>query len=615
MLSPGKYHLRVPKSLIENVKFRRSVIRQCRTDRLRRRAMMEACRLDGLFWINCFCWQFNPQHEGAEVGPFITWDFQDEAFRQILAAIEDRHDLVVEKSREMGASWLCLLAMDWLSRFHTHKKFLLVSRSEEAVDKTEEPDSLMWKLDFVHKMLPDWMAGVRGRARRRLSYKRTESRITGQASTGKAGVGGRATAAFIDEFSQIDADREVLARTADTTKCRIFNFTHTHTGTAAADLAQRPDVKKLVMHWSQHPEKNRGLYQVDAQGRVETLEPTYRYPADYSFVIDGSPTGGPYPGLRSPWYDAECRRRGSSRAVAMDLDINPSGASAQFYEPLTIRRLAEKARDPLWRGDLFHATDSARPVELVTQEDGPLQLWVQPGMTSEGKVCRVTPGTYVVSADLGTGQGATPSCLSVFDCTRRMKVATGTYLWKDAKQMACLAVSMCRLFVDADGESALLGWETPGPGLIFGNEVVKQIGFRKIYWKTELFHDEERQSDLPGWHANPQSKLHLHEGYRSALSSGEYVNPDKASLEECLGYVHSQGSVDHPKAKKNADPASEGTNHGDHVVADALGWLLAVRRGTGFVKKEEPPPPSTNSILGRRIHNQRADRERQSVWA
>jgi hypothetical protein len=615
VLSPSKYHVRVPKPLVENVKFRRSVINQCRTDRLKRRAMMEACRLDGLFWINTFVWTYNPQHEGTEVGPFITWDFQDEAYREILSAVEHRHDLVIEKSREMGASWLCLLVMDWISLFHSHKKFLLLSRSEEAVDKSEEPDCLMWKLDFVHKYLPDWMSNRIGRAKRRMTFKRTESRITGQASTGKAGVGGRATAAFVDEFSQIAEDREMLARTADTTKCRIFNFTHTHVGTAAYDLSQRPDVKKLVMHWSQHPEKNRGLYQVDAQGRIETLDPTYQYPHDYKFVIDGSPTGGPFPGLRSPWYDGECQRRGSSRAVAMDLDINPTGAASQFYEPLKIRELVGKCRDADWRGDLFHSTDSARPIALEPGDNGQLKLWFTPGFTSDGKLCRVPPSTYVVAADLGTGQGATPSCLSVFDVARGMKAASGTYLWTDPKGMAYLAVAMARLFVNADGEPAYLGWETPGPGLIFGNTVLKEIGYRNIYWRTEVFHDEERESDMPGWHAMPASKLHLHSGYRTALSTGAYVNWEKDALLECLSYVHAGGTVEHPRARKNVDPAAEGTNHGDHVVADGLGWILACRRGTPEVKKMEEPPPTTSSILGRRLYNQRIARERASVWS
>src|ERR1051326_4444421 len=157
---------------------------------------------------------------------------------------------------------------------------------------------------------------------------------------------------FIDEFSRITEDREVLGSTADTTGARVFNFTHMGLDTAACELSQRPDVRKLVLHWSQHPDKRPGLYQVTA-GVVEKLDPAYQYPADYPFVTDGSPTGGPFPRLRSPWYDEECRRRQSPRDVAMHLDINPQGAMAQFFNALVIRQLQEQhAAAPLWEGDV-----------------------------------------------------------------------------------------------------------------------------------------------------------------------------------------------------------------------------------------------------------------------
>src|SRR5260370_34363113 len=134
----------------------------------------------------------------------------------------------------------------------------------------------------------------------------------------------------IDEFSQIEEDYEVLHRTSDTTGCRIFNFTHKGLGTAAYELTQRVDMRKLNLHWSQHPHKKKGLYRYDTEAKhVVSLDAGFQHDPDYSFITDGSPTGGPCPGLRSPWYDKECRRKGSARAVAMDLDIDPRGSVSQ----------------------------------------------------------------------------------------------------------------------------------------------------------------------------------------------------------------------------------------------------------------------------------------------
>lgn len=616
MIGEGSYHLAVPREETANLRFRNWLLVKGKSES-GRRAIRAGCRADCLFWINSFVWQINPQKVGQEVGPFCTWGFQDEAVRTVLSCVQGREDLVIEKSREMGASWLCLLVMDWMCRFHKSKKFLLISRSAEAVDRSEDPDCLMWKLDFVDRYMPEWLCGKRDRAKMRIGYA-TDSRITGQASTGKAGVGGRATAAFVDEFSQIGEDREVLARTADTTGCRIFNFTHTDVGTAAYDLAKpESGVRKLVMHWSQHPEKRKGLYRLTEQGRVDVLVQK-GLPEDYDFVRDGTPTGGPYPGLRSPWYDAECRRREGGRthgrSVAMDLDINPTGASSQFYDAVTISRLKGSCRSPLWRGSLMYVREEGEPQELVEGE-GNLWLWLTPGFDSRGRLLRVPQANYVIGGDVGTGAGVTPSCFTVFDCDKGIKVGKLVDRRIDPKTMAGLVVALCRVFRNAEGQPAQLTWECPGAGTTFGNEVLKEYGYRNIFWKTEVLRDVERESDVPGWHSTPKMKLQLHTEYRSALGSGRFANPDESALDECLAYVHKNGSVEHPKATVKTDEAGEGMNHGDQVVGDALAWMLASRRPeVRRVEGEAPESPIPNSMLARRKWNRRAERE-SDLWA
>lgn len=615
MLSPGKYHLGVPKLLVDNLRYRRRVIEVCRRDRSYRAAVKRMCSVDILYWVNTFVWQFNPNKVGDEVGPFITWPFQDEAFYALLAAIEEREDLVIEKSRDMGATWQCLLADDWLDRFHKNKKFLAISRNADAVDKPEDPDCLFWKLDFVAKNLPDWMNEGRKRLKMVISYPHNECRLVGQASTGKAGVGGRATGAFIDEFSQIEEDREVLARTADTTKCRVFNFTHTDVGTAAYELSQRPDIRKLVMHWSSHPEKNRGLYKCGEHGEFIPLDPAYEYPPDFKPVLDGTPNGGPFPGLRSPWYDAECIRRKSPRAIAMDLDINPTGASAQFYDPSTIRRLVALSRPALWRGELRFDPASATPIALFPMETGNLHLWVWPGHNKRGELLHVPPSLYVIGADLSTGSGATPSCLTIFDCVKKQKIGRLTDIYKDPKQMAPLAVALCRVFRSSEEVPAQLGWECPGVGLTFGNEVVKVHNYRNVHWRVDVFNDVETDSSFAGWYANPSTRLDLHTQYRAALSSNGFGNPCEKSLKECLAYIHKRGTVDHPKAAVTDNPESEGMNHGDHVVADAIANLLAMRKGVVVEAGHSEPDPEDNPMtLAGRKKLWRQQEQEESAW-
>ena len=612
MLSQGKWHKKIPKDRLQNLRWRRHLLLRARNDRAVQRALVEACRKDILLWINLFVWQYNPQAVGAEVGPFITWGFQDEAVLVILESIDKggRNDLVIEKSREMGASWLCLIVMLWLFLFHPWKKFLMISRSAEAVDKPEDPDCLFWKLDFVIAHLPDWLTGGAIK-RRRMGYRNlaNSSVITGQATTGKAGVGGRATAMFVDEFSQIDEGFEVLHRTADTTGCRIFNFTHTGQGTAAYAHSQRTDVRKLVMHWSQHPEKNRGLYRYnETTNKVDVLDRRFEYPPDFNFVMDGTP-GGPFPGLRSPWYDAEEARRQSRRAVAMDLDIDPRGAAAQFFDAALINALkAEYSAPPYWEGELSYDRDTGRPLALEPRKDGYIKLWLN--LTKDG-----TPpmSVYTGGIDLSTGSGATPTCFTILNGKTGEKVMEYANPFIEATAFAPLAVALCWLFKDDTGEGARIAWEMQGPGILFGKRVI-EMGYRNVYYRTAEHALSGKVSDQPGWVPTPNNVRVVLEDYRAALSQRLFVNRSWKALDECLSFVYDPtGKVKHDGADSAEDPTGARENHGDRVVADALAWKMA--KGIGIVtRRPEEREIPRGSLAYRRLLRDNA-RRLEDAWA
>lgn len=609
MLSPGSYWQKVPKSRNDNLDFRRYLIRACK-QRSNQRAALEICRRDVLFWINSFVWQYNPNTIGAsseEVGPFLTWGFQDEAVRLILDCIERRKDLLIEKSREMGASWLCLLIMDWMFLFHPWKKFLMISRSEEAVDKPGDSDSLFWKLDFVHEHLPDWM--TKGVKRRRRGYRSANgSGITGQASTGKAGVGGRCTAMFIDEFPQIVEDYEVLHRTSDTTSCRIFNGTHRGPGTAFNELAQRVDIRKLVMHWTQHPDKARGRYRWDDEKkRCVSLDPTYDYPRDFQFVQEFRPTGGPFPGIRSPWYDEQCVRKGSSRAVAMDLDIDVTGSTSLFFDPVLVRRLiGEFCCDPYWQGDVSYDRDTGKPIALIPSPAGPLKLWCH--LDTNG---RPFSGLYAFGGDVSAGTGATPSCLSAADCVTGQKVLEYANAFIQPKDFGVLAVALCRLFGGKDGEPARLCWEKHGPGISFGGAVL-ETGFRNVYMHSmELPHSLELKiSERPGWTPTPDTTRVLLEDYRSSLATRAFVNRSEAALKECLMFKYTpKGTVEHAEIESKNDPTGARLNHGDRVIADALCDKMVKDAGPPPARRKAERPLDPSSLAFRRALAQNRHRE------
>jgi hypothetical protein len=615
--SPGKYHELVPRTVPENLLFRRDLIRFARRGGAWEKALWRMCREDVLFWIDAYVWQFNPKSVGTaslELGPFVTWDYQRAAVRKVLDCIDRKRDLVIEKSRDMGASWLCLLVMAWGMLFHGSKKFLCVSRNEKAVDD-RDPDSLFWKLDFLFGFngqtgwLPRWMVPPLERTELYFGNPTNGSYITGQAPTKAAGVGGRATAVFLDEFSQLREAQEILDRTSDTSGCRIFNGTHLGTGTTFYELTN-PDsvagsyVEKLRMHWTDHPDKVKGAYRYDGdKGKVVVFDKGYRYAPDHEFVTDGTPAGGPHPGVRSPWYDGECKRKSSSRAVAMDLDIDPAGSAGTLFDPLMVKQLVSRhARKHRWEGDIVPDPEDDERVVLVKRDGGFLRLWLTLDCG------RPPPDRYAIGVDNSQGTGATPSCASVLNSIgQKVGEYANPTTSGEPTVMARLFVPLCKLFRDRDGQGAWLVWEVPGPGVTFGKHVI-DAGYRRVFLRGGEGKFAKGPGDRPGWNNSPEQKDSLLVAYRDALREGTFVNFSERALRDTLNFQYRKdGHIEHAGVASIKDFSGARQNHGDLVMADAMAWKMLVT--SGGVETEPPDPeaaetrPDTLAGRMRAAHN------------
>jgi hypothetical protein len=282
----------------------------------------------------------------------------------------EAEDVLIEKSRDMGASWVVCATFEWAWHFREMLSFLLVSRNENLVDDMTDPDSLFWKLRFLLDKLPAFLRPRYTPNKLRLHNEDSGSTIDGESTTGDVGRGGRRTAILLDEFGSFESVRpgsgkRALSATADTTRCRVFNSTPK--GTANAFYQRRQQMtssggKVLRFHWSQHPVKKRGLYRFE-DGKVVILDKEYKFGVDYPFVKDGK--------LRAPWYDGEEKRRGSRTEMGQELDIDYLAAGSQFYDEEAILRMEREAvRSPLIDGD--DALDLLKPFlvgKLLTQDN------------------------------------------------------------------------------------------------------------------------------------------------------------------------------------------------------------------------------------------------------
>ena len=548
-----------------NLKWRRDMLALARNDVKHRASLRKMCAEDLLFYINAFCWTYDPRLENPMV-PFLTYDFQDETLLDLNDAVGKR-DICIKKSRDMGASWMLCALFEWRWHFKHGQSFLLVSRNEDYVDKPGNSKSLFWKIDYLIRNQPGWLLPRYTRTALRLTNEDNGSAIDGESTTGDVARGDRRTAIGMDEFAAFDVDAgyKALASTRDATKSRIFNSTPDGVGNAFYDVAHSDAVKQIVLHWTKHPVKAQGLY----------------------IGGDGKP--------KSPWYDAECKRCIHPQEIAQELDIDFQGSDFQFFDPKEIDRLVMQCcRPPSFVGDLNFDPATSQPKSFVQRPGGPLRLWC--GVDASGQVAH--DRGYVIGADISAGTGSSNSVLSIADRNTGEKVGELVTPNLRPDELARYAVALCKWFHDAEGNGAFIIWEAPGPGRNFG-DVVIELGYRHVYWKTKEESIARNTTPVPGWWPVKDAKRAVFGDYRRALLDGRFINRSREAMSELREIVYTaNGSIEHSKATRTIDPSGARDNHGDRPTADALCCYALARRAPAIALREEIVPEG--SILARR---------------
>jgi hypothetical protein len=592
----------VPKELKANLLYRQKVLEECYVNPEVGEAIKQFCKDDILFFINTFCWVYEPR--SRDVIPFITWEFQDECIMQIMGHL-GKKDVLLEKSRDMGASWMVLTIFFWQWCFHPYSAMGLVSRTEDAVDKSDDPDTLMWKLDFHLKNLPSFLRPEmqkNDRSSLKLKQPQNESTIVGYSATGDVARGGRKLAFMMDELAAFKADDgyAAYASTQHVTDSRIMLSTPQGASGIFYEVANAdsPDIEVITLPWFLHPYKSVGLYRSHRVGTIMEKE-VLDVEQDYDYILDGK--------IRSPWYDRECRRSPVQRLIAQELDIDYSGSGSQFYDPESLVKGEDTCMEPFHVGDLDFSQEAMQP-EWVDVPGGRLKVWtpLANGVPPQDR-------RYVIGCDIASGKGgpkSTNHAAAVIDVTTGFKVA----------EFACNDISVLDYarYVRALGrffkglhEEAYLVWEDNGPGGAFGSHII-EFGYSHYFMRTNETSIKKKKTFTPGWWSNTQTKLILLSNHAKALASGHYTERSLLCINECKDYVYSNQKVVHQKSMFSEDPAHGGDNHGDRVIATAVAWRGVTDRPA--VKLTQTPaselsPPDYSFASRRKRHDKQIDQE------
>jgi hypothetical protein len=355
---PTPFYELAPKRFNANLRYRKAIIQAGNRNPALRKAFWYMAKRDLHWFVNTFVWTYDPRRPVKRI-PMITWAYQDRVLTQLRDAILNQHDAILEKSREMGATWLGLIVIEWFWRFVPDVRFGLLSRTEEYVDgRGRNMKSLFAKIDWIHENTPRWLLpsgrwlgrNDPNRISRNLYNADLGGAIVGEATTGDPFRGDRLTAGFFDEHASTPNKEGYgsLDATRDATPCRIINSTPKGIGNAFYDMTQTK-IYKIRMHWTIHPMKRRGLYRV-VDGRIELVDGAYW--KNYVSAKGKAPRTGKafleqvmalYPfdkvkfafdedfRVRSPWFDAECERCATKAEVLQELEIRYDASSSPFF--------------------------------------------------------------------------------------------------------------------------------------------------------------------------------------------------------------------------------------------------------------------------------------------
>lgn len=365
----------------ENIRERARILLKAEQDLVYREKVKRLFYTDILFAFNYFFYTLDVRKRPFSHQPFCTYPYQDITILIVLYCIENKIDIPIDKSRDMGLSWTLIGVIVWLwLNPNSYIDALLGSRIQDYVDKKGDMRTLLQKARYLIYKLPIWLRPEDFDKRRddnfmKLINPNTGGAITGESSNPNFSTGGRYAVILYDEFAKWEYDEAAWTAGGDATPCRIPNSTPFGAAGKHFDLVTAGRLF-LRLHWTLHPEKAQGAYCFFPKEK-DVLDPN-----------EGK--------VRSPWYDGECIRR-SAIEIAQELEIDYIGAGALVFGGETSQRLRTLLRfpkDPVAYYSMDLGTETITESLVPRDDEGYLCLYEQ-----------VDPNScYTIGVDVAEGK-------------------------------------------------------------------------------------------------------------------------------------------------------------------------------------------------------------------
>lgn len=202
-----------------------------------RQELMGRCANDPVFFIETFGWTALVDMNNRVV-PFFLFEYQKEDIWRLVEAeadMEHEHEILIDKIRKMGLTWVLVWYMIWRWLFKKGWSGFVLSRTEVEVDQGDDDpnSSIFGKIRWAFGHLPAWVmpsgynpkTGQRGtKTDRNLKLTNPDqgTMIAGSTTNSNAGRSRRYSFVFIDEAFAIEGFSKMYRSIQSVSRVKVF---------------------------------------------------------------------------------------------------------------------------------------------------------------------------------------------------------------------------------------------------------------------------------------------------------------------------------------------------------------------------------------------------------
>lgn len=262
-------------------------------------------------FINDWAITYDPRNVSKNLPtlmPFCLFPRQEDLVDFLYDCMLKQESGLIEKCRDMGATWVAAAFSAWLWIFHPGSAIGWGSRKEQLVDKIGDPSSIFEKIRMILQYTPAWLKSKYFNPNKHCSYMKitnpeTNSSIMGECGD-NIGRGGRTSIYFKDESAHYERPDKIEASLGDNTDVQIDISSVNGNGNIfhrrrLAGLVWNQNNKDtlpsgvtriFIMDWRDHPAKDQVWYdkrkkKAEDEGLVHVF--SQEIDRDYSSSVEG----------------------------------------------------------------------------------------------------------------------------------------------------------------------------------------------------------------------------------------------------------------------------------------------------------------------------------------